>query len=175
MKADSGQFQDGCNQPAALTVQSSQYASRQPVQGHADAQGNWHSRRYVWQCPAIWSAGCLRFVRARRWLGRSRTQPTQPAQPSYGQPMYGPERIAQSAQTPYDQQPAQLARSPHTISANLRAASLLSGGPTAAGLRLRAEVEDRRRPSWPVPRHPRHTQLLSRATPARPWPSYSRP
>ena len=44
---------------------------------------------------------------------------------------------------------------------NLRAADLLSGGPTAARLRLRAEVEDRRRPARPVPRHPRRAQLLS--------------
>lgn len=44
---------------------------------------------------------------------------------------------------------------------NLRAADLLSGDPTAARLWLRAEVEDRRRPARPVPRHPRRAQLLS--------------
>ena len=38
---------------------------------------------------------------------------------------------------------------------NLRAADLLSGDPTAARLRLRAEVEDRRRLARPVPRWPR--------------------
>ena len=44
---------------------------------------------------------------------------------------------------------------------NLRTAGLLSGGPTAARLWLRAEVEDRRRPARPVPRLPRRAQLLS--------------
>lgn len=34
--------------------------------------GQQHPRRYVWQWSAIWSVGCLRFVRPRIWLGRSR-------------------------------------------------------------------------------------------------------
>ncbi len=41
--------------------------------------GQQHPRRYVWQCPAIWSAGCLRFVRPRIWLGRSRLRAADPA------------------------------------------------------------------------------------------------
>ena len=128
--------------------------------------GQQHPRRYVWQWSAIWSVGCLRFVRPRIWLGRSRLRAAdsaaQPAQPIYGQPTYGPTDYAQSAQTPYYQEPTQPnTRSPHTISHQPTRSRPTIRRPTAARLWLRAEVEDRRRPARPVPRHPRRAQLLS--------------
>lgn len=108
-QADFGQFQDGCNQPAAQPYNPNQYASQQPVQGHApDAQGNnipdgTYGNAQPYGQPAAYGSS----VPADGLAAPAYAQPTQPAQPSYGQPMYGPADYAQSAQTPYDQQPAQ--------------------------------------------------------------------
>lgn len=139
-------------------------------------RGNNIPRRYVRQWSAIWSVGCLRFVRPRIWLGRSRLRAADSACATCTAHLrpadvrtYG--LRTQSAQTPiirsrlspqYDAVRIQSAT-------NLRAADLLSGDPTAARLWLRAEVEDRRRPARPVPRHPRRALTSIWDTPARPW------
>ena len=121
------------------------------------------SPAYVWQ----WSVGCLRFVRPRIWLGRSRlraadsacatcTAHLRPADVrTYGLRTIGADPLLSGA----DSAPIHAVRIQSAT--NLRAADLLSGDPTAARLWLRAEVEDRRRPARPVPRHPRRAQLLS--------------
>lgn len=118
-QADFGQFQDGCNQPAAQPYNPNQYASRQPVQGHApDAQGNnipdgTYGNAQPYGQPAAYGSS----VPADGLAAPAYAQPTQPAQPSYGQPMYGPADYAQSAQTPMiSSRRSPNTRSPHTIS-----------------------------------------------------------
>ena len=129
--------------------------------------GQQHPRRYVRQWSAIWSVGCLRFVRPRIWLGRSRLRAADSACATctahlrsadvrtYGLRTIGADPLLSGA----DSAPIHAVRIQSAT--NLRAADLLSGDQQAARLWLRAEVEDRRRPARPVPRHPRRAQLLS--------------
>ena len=97
-QADFGQFQDGCNQPAAQPYNPNQYASQQPVQGYApDVQGNnipdgTYGNAQPYGQPAAYGSSVPAYGSDA---------------PAYGQPTYGPTDYAQSAQTPYYQQSTQ--------------------------------------------------------------------
>lgn len=121
-QADFGQFQDGCNQPAAQPYNPNQYASQQPAQGYApDVQGNnipdgTYGNAQPYGQPAAYGSSVPAYGSDAPAYGQP-TQPAQPAQPIYGQPTYGPTDYAQSAQTPYYQQSTQPQYTrPHTIS-----------------------------------------------------------
>ena len=111
-QADFGQFQDGCNQPAAQPYNPNQYASQQPAQGYApDVQGNnipdgTYGNAQPYGQPAAYGSSVPAYGSDASAYGQP-TQPAQPAQPIYGQPTYGPTDYAQSAQTPYYQEPTQ--------------------------------------------------------------------
>ena len=110
-QADYRQSQDGYNQPASQPHNPNPYASQQPVQDMPRVRRATTSPAYVRQWSAIWSVGCLRFVRPRIWLGRSRLRAADSACATCTAHLrpatYGPTDYAQSAQTPYYQEPTQ--------------------------------------------------------------------
>ena len=167
-QADYRQSQDGYNQPASQPHNPNPYASQQPVQGYAPGtQGNnipggTYGNGQPYGQSAAYGSSVPAYGSAAPAYGQP-TQPAQPAQPIYGQPTYGPTDYAQSAQTPYYQEPTQpqYTQSAYNQPPTYAQQTYYQADPTAARLWLRAEVEDRRRPARPVPRHPRRAQLLS--------------
>lgn len=110
-QADFGQFQDGCNQPAAQPYNPNQYASQQPAQGYApDVQGNnipdgTYGNAQPYGQPAAYGSSVPAYGSDAPAYGQP-TQPAQPAQPIYGQPTwtYGLRTIGAD---PYYQQSTQ--------------------------------------------------------------------